>query len=150
MSLYNILVFIHVVSAIVGMGPSFVMTRMIANVKTMSELKFGFRARQIIHLFIAVGGTLLLATGIMMGIMRPVLFQQVWYTGSLILYLIILALGPTVLVPVTKPIKQIIANHQGEKIPEEYFPLAKRLFFIERITNILIATIIILMILKPF
>lgn len=150
MSFYNILVFIHIVSAIVGMGPSFVMTRVIAKVDTMSELRYGFKMRKIMHTFIMVGGTLLLTTGLIMGIMRPYLFGQVWYTGSLILYLVILAAGPIWLRPVTKPIKDILNNHKEDAIPAEYFPLAKRLFFVERITNTLIATIIILMILKPF
>lgn len=150
MSFYNILVFIHIVSAIVGMGPSFVMTRVIAKVDTMSELRYGFKMRKIMHTFIMVGGTLLLTTGLIMGIMRPYLFGQIWYTGSLILYLIILAAGPIWLRPVTKPIKEILNTYQGNEIPNEYYPLAKRLFFVERITNTLIATIIILMILKPF
>ena len=150
MSFYHILLFIHIISAIIGIGPGFVMTRVITNVETMSELRHGFKVRKKIHVFIMIGGTLLLTTGLIMGMMRPSLFREFWYTGSLTLYLIILAAGPLVLAPITKPIKEIMNRHKGDDIPTAYFPLAKRLFFVERITNIFIATIIILMILKPF
>ena|SRR5690625_378838 len=108
MSLYDMLVFVHVFSAILGLGPGFVMIYLVSRAKTMSEVKIGFKMRHRIHVFVMVGGTLLLLTGLGMGILRPYLWQQFWFTGSLTLYLIALGAGPMVLTPYTRPIKKLI------------------------------------------
>src|SRR5699024_5182018 len=94
--------------------------------------------------------TLLLVTGILMGMLNPSLFKQGWYVLSLILFLVALAFGPITLSPRSKPIKKMLAEYQGEEIPEKYYALSKELFFYERIENILFLIIIALMILKPF
>lgn len=137
-------------AAIIGMGPSFIMTFIVKRSQTITELRHAFYLRSKIHLFIMVGGTLLLITGLWMGYLNPVLFQHGWYVISILLYGITLAAGPILLGPSLKPIKELLANYQGEDIPETYNELAKRLYFFENITNILILTIIVLMILKPF
>jgi len=150
MSLYDILVVIHVFSAILGLGPGFVMIYIVTKAKTMTELRHAYVIRNRIHIFVMVGGTLLILTGIAMGIIRPYLFKQIWYVSSLLLFLIALGAGPTVLSPRSKPIKKLLKEHQGDEIPTHYYALAKQLFFYERITNIIFFIIILLMITKPF
>ncbi|MEI3604164.1 DUF2269 family protein [Pseudogracilibacillus sp. SE30717A] len=149
MSLYDVLITIHIFSAIVGLGPGFVMIYIVTKAETMTELRHAYKVRNRIHLFVMVGGTLLIITGIAMGLIRPYLFGQFWYFSSIILFLIALSAGPIVLAPNSKPIKKLLQQYEGEKIPETYYPLAKRLFFYERITNILFFIIILLMITKP-
>src|SRR5690625_4379102 len=97
MSLYDLLVVIHVFSAILGLGPGFVMIYIVTKARTMTELRHAYVIRNRIHIFVMVGGTLLLLTGISMGLIKPYLFKQIWFTGSLILFLIALGAGPTVL-----------------------------------------------------
>jgi uncharacterized membrane protein len=152
MTLYNILVFIHIFSAILGMGPGLVMTFVVtgSNPTTMSELRQSFKIRNTLHIFTMVGGILLLLTGLFMGFLRPFWFTQGWYLTSLTLYLIALAMGPFVLKPRSTPIKKMIAESESEEIPEKYQALSKDLFFYENITNVLFLVIIALMILKPF
>lgn len=150
MSLYNVLVIVHIFSAIIGIGPGFTLTFIAVKSNTMSELRHAYYLRNRIHLFIAVGGTLLLVTGLLMGLMNPALFMQGWYVVSLLLYFVTLAAGPMVLAPCLKPIKALLANEQGEEVPAEYHAYAKRLFRYERITNFIIIIIITLMITKPF
>lgn len=150
MSFYKLLVFIHIFSAILGLGPGFIMIYVVTKAKTMTELRHAYMIRNRIHIFVMVGGTLLLVTGVLMGIMNPYLFKQGWYVISLILFLIALAFGPIALSPRSKPIKKMLKEHQGDDIPEKYPTLAKNLFFYERIENILFLIIIALMILKPF
>src|SRR5699024_7650819 len=81
-------------------------------------------------IFVMVGGTLLLLTGIGMGLLRPALFQMFWYDASLVLFLLALAAGPVVLSPLSKPIKTLLYNYpEGEEvIPESYENLANQLF----------------------
>lgn len=150
MSFYKLLVFIHIFSAILGLGPGFIMIYVVTKAKTMTELRHAYLIRNRIHIFVMVGGTLLLVTGVLMGMINPYLFKQGWYVVSLILFLVALAFGPIALSPRSKPIKKMLKEHQGDDVPERYHILAKDLFFYERIENILFLIIIALMILKPF
>jgi|SRR5699024_246050 len=150
MSLYDLLLVVHIFSAILGLGPGFVMIYIVSEAKTMSQLKHAYDIRTRIHIFVMVGGTLLLITGLWMGFLRPYLWQEFWFVGSLILYLMALAAGPILLSPLSKPIKTMLNEHSGDDIPEQYTMTAKKLFFYERITNIIFLIIIALMITKPF
>lgn len=147
---YKLLVFIHVFSAILGLGPGFVMIYVVTKATTMTELRHAYVIRNRLHIFVMVGGTLLLITGLWMGALNPYLFRAGWYVTSLILFLIALSFGPTVLSPRSRPIKALLANHQGDKIPDEYYTLSRELFFYERIENVIFLVVIALMITKPF
>ncbi len=150
MTLYSFLLLIHVFSAILGLGPGFIMIYIVTKAKNMTELKHAYFIRNRVHVFVMVGGTLLLLTGLLMGFLNPGLFQAGWYITSLTLFLIALAFGPLILSPKSKPVKTLLKNYKGEKIPEEYYRLSKELFFYERIENVIFLIIIVLMILKPF
>jgi uncharacterized membrane protein len=147
---YKILVFIHIFSAILGMGPGFILTTVVKSGKNMTELRHSYRIRHKLHIFVMVGGTLLLITGLTMGFINPSLFRMGWYVTSLILFLAALAIGPIVLSPKSKPVKALLASHKGEDIPEEYWRLSKVLFRFENLENVIFLIIITLMILKPF
>lgn len=150
MIFYKILVLIHIFSAILGLGPGFIMIYVVTKSKTMTELRHAYMIRNRIHIFVMIGGTLLLVTGVLMGIINPYLFRQGWFMISLILFLIALAFGPIALSPRSKPIKKMLAEHEGDDIPAYYDGLAKNLFFYERMENMIFLIIIVLMILKPF
>lgn len=150
MSFYELLVLIHIFSAILGLGPGFVMIYIVTRASTMTELRHAYYIRNRVHLFVMVGGSLLLITGLWMGVINTSFFQQGWFITSLVLFLIALGAGPVVLSPRSKPIKALLVKHKGEDIPTEYYDLAKKLFLYERMTNVIFLIIIALMILKPF
>ncbi len=147
---YRILVFIHIFSAILGMGPGFILTTVVKSGDTMTELRHSYAIRHRLHIFVMVGGILLLVSGLLMGAINPYLFTMGWYVTSLLLFLVALAMGPFALTPKSKPVKVLLESHQGEDIPAEYYPLAKALFRVEHIENTIFLIIIALMILKPF
>lgn len=118
--------------------------------KNMTEVRHAFYLRNRIHIFVMIGGILLLVTGLLMGFLNPALLKQGWYFTSLVLFLITLASGPFVLKPLLKPIQRILTEHEGEEIPQEYYKYANRLFLSEHILNLILFAIIVLMILKPF
>ncbi|MFC6332845.1 DUF2269 family protein [Paenibacillus septentrionalis] len=148
--MYHVLVFVHIVSAIIGMGPGFILTYIVTKASTMSELRHVYYIRHRIHILVMVGGSLLLISGLLMGILRPYLFTSGWYITSLILFIIALAIGPLVLSPHSRPIKRLLNEHVGEHIPEQYYTLSRKLFFYERIEHAIFLVIIVLMITKPF
>ena len=152
MSFYEILIFIHIFSAILGMGPGMFMTAVVTLSKptNMTELKHAFAIRNSLHSFTMIGGALLLLTGLIMGFMNTNLFTQGWYVISLILFLIALAFGPLLLKPRSKPIKQLFVDVEGEAIPKVYDELSRELFKYERIENVIFLIIIAMMIIKPF
>lgn len=150
MTLYQFLVFIHIFSAILGVGPGFILTFIVTKSTTMAELRHAFSIRGRLHIFVMVGGILLLVTGLWMGLINTGLFHQGWYVLSLLLFFVVLGAGPIVLSPLSKPIKTILKEHKGESIPKQYKELSKKLFFYEHITNIILFIIIVLMVLKPF
>jgi uncharacterized membrane protein len=147
---YQVLVVIHVFSAILGMGPGFILTTVVKKGNTMTELRHSYAIRNTLHIFVMIGGILLLITGLTMGSINPSLFKMGWYVTSLALFLAALAMGPLVLSPRSKPIKVLLQSHQGDDIPEEYNRLSKQLFYYEHLENIIFLIIIALMILKPF
>jgi uncharacterized membrane protein len=149
-SFYKIIVVIHIFSAIIGMGPGFILTTVVKSGNNMTELRHSYRLRHKLHIFVMAGGTLLLITGLTMGFLNPSLFRMGWYVTSLILFLAALAIGPLVLSPRSKPVKALLAEHQGEEIPEEYWHLSRILFRYEYLENVIFIIIITLMILKPF
>lgn len=147
---YKILIFIHIISAILGMGPGFVLSMIPKTAKTMTELRNAYLIKHRVHIMVMIGGLLLIGSGLLMGLMNPSLFRSGWYIVSLILFLIGLAMGPILLAPLSKPIKAILASHKGDNIPEEYIRLSKKLDLCENIANTIFFIIIVLMILKPF
>jgi uncharacterized membrane protein len=150
MTVYEVFVFVHIFSAIVGMGPGLFMILPVKRAQMMTELRYGYVIRDRLHWFVMIGGTLLLVTGLLIGLLQPFLFSQGWFLLSLLLFLVALAFGPFVLSPRSKPIKKLLNEYEKEEIPDEYDQLAAKLFFYERIINSLFLIIIVLMITKPF
>ncbi len=147
---YRIVLLVHVFSAILGLGPGFIMIYIVTKATTMTELRHAYLIRNRLHIFVMVGGTLLIITGLIMGTMNNYLFHMGWYVTSLSLFLIALAFGPLVLSPRSKPIKAFLKSHTDDDIPKKYYHLAKKLFFYERIENVIFLIIIVLMVVKPF
>src|SRR5690625_6970270 len=111
MTFYNLLIFIHIFSAILGLGPGFVMIYIVTKASTMTELRHAYFIRNRIHIFVMVGGSLLLITGLLMGYLNPSLFTQGWYVVSVILFLFCLAVGPIVFMQNSELIKILIQYH---------------------------------------
>ncbi|MFC4617702.1 DUF2269 family protein [Camelliibacillus cellulosilyticus] len=148
--LYTVLVVIHVFSAIIGLGPGFSFIFIKRSAKSLPELKQAYQLTRLLHRFVMVGGFLLLATGLAMGAIQPRLFHMGWYCASLALFILALAMGPLVLTPRTKRIRQLLTEAEGDRIPEAYERLAKEQRRYEWLLNTFFLVIIFLMITKPF
>lgn len=150
MTLYSLLLFIHISSAILGIGPGFAMIFVTKNARNMTELRYAYLIRKKLHNCVMVGGILLLLTGLTMGALSPVWFRSGWYVASLLLFLVALAMGTIVLSPRSKKIKELLQQHTGDEIPDEYVRLVRNTFLFEWIENSIVLVIIVLMITKPF
>ncbi|HNA94250.1 MAG TPA: DUF2269 family protein, partial [Saprospiraceae bacterium] len=91
MGLYKFVLLVHVLSAILGLGPGFIMIYVVTRATNMTELRHAYLIRNRLHIFVMVGGSLLLLSGLLMGLMHPYLWQMKWYVLSLVLFLVALA-----------------------------------------------------------
>src|SRR5690625_5869119 len=93
MSLYQFLVIIHIISAIIGLGPGFIMTYIVTKAANMTELRHAYWLRKRIHIFVMICGTTLMVTGLWIGMINPSLFLLGWYVVSIVIYLVVICGG---------------------------------------------------------
>lgn len=148
--IYNFLLLIHVLAAIIGVGAAFAFPIIMSAFKNLSQLKFTLGIMKKLDLLPKVGGLILLITGLIMGFMNPTYFTNVWFTGSLVLYIIIETLMIGIVDRKLKPVVPIVMNAEGEEIPNEFEDFSKATAPIQMTVHGLALIIIILMTVKPF
>lgn len=145
----KILVLIHVLAAIIGIGPAFVLPVISHSARTSSQLRFVYHLNDKINKFPKVGGITLLVTGILLMILDHTGFTKMWLNVSLVLFVIIEILIIGFLDPAMKSASKFLKKNKGEGIPEGYLPMASRINVLNRIVHILTVLIIILMVIRP-
>ena len=150
MFLYNLVLLVHVLSAIFALGPGLVLKFVFKNAKTITDLKNAQQIRGQVLKIIMVCGASLFLTGLILGFMNTALFKMGWYHASLTLFLIATAIGPIFLAKKVKKIKAILQNATSEEIPVEYYELSKNVGMFINIQNSIYMLVLVLMVLKPF
>ena len=147
---YALLLLIHVLAAIIGVGASFIFPILMSAFQNLSQLKFILGIMKKLELYPKIGGVVLLVTGFIMGFMSPTYFTHVWFTGSLVLYIIIETLMIGIVDRKLKPVVPIVMNAEGEEIPNEFKDFSKSTTSIQMLVHVLALIIITLMTVKPF
>lgn len=150
MTFYTVLLVVHIISAVVGLGATFGMPVLMGSVKNVNQARFAASVSHGIEKMAKIGSITLLVTGIIMGILDTGLFKQVWYITSIVIYVAVQPIAAGMLPKKAKLQLQTLENHEGEGLPEEYIKIAKQAI---PLNNILFASAIILIILmttKPF
>ncbi len=148
--LYSILLLIHVLAAIIGLGVTFAFPVIANSAKNLQELKHTLTLMKRLEKFPQIGGVLLLVTGLTMGIITPTYFTKVWFVGSIALYILIESLIYFVIGSKMKKVVPLVMSAEGEEIPYEYEVVAKSTAPIHMVTIIGGLIIIVLMSAKPF
>ncbi|MBT2685934.1 DUF2269 family protein [Bacillus sp. ISL-37] len=151
MTLYGLLVLVHIIAAVVGLGASFGMPVVAKfGAKSVTNAKVCFEINKKIEIFAKVGSLTLLASGILMAIVNPVLWSQGWFIGSLIIYVLI---QPVVAAMLPKTIEKqvdIVMNSGDGELPAEYHQLDKKVAKLNAIAHVAAVVLIVLMSTKPF
>lgn len=150
MSFYGIIVFIHIIAAVCGLGATFALPVLMSRPKTVSHALFAFTVNTGIEKLAKIGSLTLLATGLALGALNPGLFSQIWYIASIIIYI---AVQPVVAVMLPRKLaeqKQILENHKGDELPESYHLINKKMAPYNNFTYAAAVVLIALMVLKPF
>lgn len=148
-SIEKLLVLIHVLAAIIGIGPAFVLPLITHSAKTISQLRFVYHLSDKINKFPKAGGITLLVTGILLMLVDHTGFSKMWLNISIVLFIIIEILIIGFMEPAMKRASKLIRQHRGEGIPQGYLPLAGTINTLNRLVHLLTVLIIILMVIRP-
>ncbi|RJR05568.1 DUF2269 family protein [Candidatus Parcubacteria bacterium] len=150
MSLYGLLLLIHIIAAVVGLGSTFAMPVLMSTAKTVTQAKFSHSVAGGIEKFAKIGSITLLLTGIAMGAVSPYLFKEIWFIASLVIYVLVQPIVAGILPKKNNLQIQILEKANGEELPTEYQQISKQLIPINNIVHISAIILIILMTIKPF
>jgi uncharacterized membrane protein len=151
MTLYGLLVLVHVIAAVVGLGASFGMPVVAKfGAKSVTNAKVCFEINKQIEKFAKIGSLTLLASGILMAVVNPSLWTEGWFISSIVIYILI---QPIVAAMIPKTIEkqvEIVMKSDGEELPAEYQHLDKKVAKLNGVAHVAAVVLIILMSTKPF
>ena len=150
MSFYGIIVLIHVLGAVCGIGASFASPLLLNRAKTAKQAEFALHVNHAIDKVVVIGTFTLLGTGLIMGALNPNLFTQGWYITSLILFVTILPVAGVIVPKKVAQQVEILKNHNGNELPSAYIQIKKQMDPFNRYTYIATVMIILFMVTKPF
>lgn len=150
MTFYGVLVLIHVLAAVIGMGPSFVFPVIQSFGTTKDSLQLINKIMEKAEKVVTIGSIVLLVTGLTMGALNPSLFTKVWYLASIILYFVAHYLSVGFSGKRTKKAVSLLSVHKGEDIPNEVIALNKTVGMAGMGSALIAIVMIILMSVKPF
>jgi uncharacterized membrane protein len=145
----GILVVLHVLAAIVGIGPAFILPLLGKSAKSGSQLRFVFGIIQKVNNFPKIGGITLLVTGILLMVVSKIGFSLMWLNLSLLLFVIIEVIIIGFIEPRMKKVARLIMTSEGDSIPTGFADSMKRIAPLEGTVHLLTFLIIILMVVKP-
>jgi hypothetical protein len=147
------LVLIHVLSAIIGIGPTFAFHILLRKNQSVPELRSSFKTISVLLLFPKVLGTLAVVSGLVLFFVGSYgSFTQLWAIGSLILYILtqIIVIGffgrlsPHLEKWLVSPASQSL-----QALPEEQIKIQNKLSNHLNVVSLLAIVLFIFMILKP-
>lgn len=147
--IYSLLVFIHIFSAILSVGPLFLMNWILRSAKNVNELKYAHQTVNKISGVAHVSLLILLPTGLLLGMIHPSLFKMIWYDASLALFIVYGVYSHLVVDRKSKALHENIMAYTDQQIPQQYTTKFRELVSYERIGKMITAVIVFLMVLKP-
>jgi len=150
MTIYSVVLVIHIIAAVCGLGAAFANPSIMKKGTTVAGAKQALETAKAVEKYAKVGSITLLLTGLLLGVLNTSLFTQGWYITALVLYL---AVQPIVAYMIPKKVGQIneiIEKQETNELPQEFFPLAMQIGKLDNIARTSVIVLIVLMSLKPF
>ncbi len=149
----KILVLVHVLAAVIGVGPTYFLHVLFRKNQDIGELRYAILLGKKLELFPKVGGTLAVLSGLLLfftGNYGP--FSQPWLLGSLVLYILIQVVMIGMVTPKIGELARWLFNPENiivttlPKDQEELYIKVRRLLYAATYMG---TVLFILMILKP-
>lgn len=152
MDLFGLLLVLHILASIAIIGPAFVMPIIRRSARTVGQLHFTFGITTKLAIMPKIGGAVLILTGVWLMIITKMGLSQIWLNVSILLSLLMVVMIDGWIEPRMKKIIKIISESQdqGNDIPSEFGRLIKKIVPIETAAQLLMISILVLMVVKPF
>lgn len=153
MTWLSLLILVHVLSAIIGVGPTFFGHYLFREKQNMKQLRASLSVAQAMTLFPKIGGSIALISGIALvtlGNYGP--FMVLWQFGSLVVYFIIQIIAIEFLAPAGANLGKLVFNpafDSAEELNEEQKAALKKASSLSYTTSFFGIVLFIFMILKP-
>jgi uncharacterized membrane protein len=149
----EVLILVHVLSAIIGIGPTFFSHVLLRKNQSLEELRASLRLAGRLELFPKIGGSLALVTGlVLVWIGEYGKFAQSWIIGALVAYACIQILVIGVIAPRQKKLASWvmdIANRNEKTFPEDQRRLFVNVSNLYYAPTVLGVVLFVLMIIRP-
>jgi hypothetical protein len=147
------LVLVHVLSAIIGIGPTYAFLIIFRKNQSAPELKFSLKMGKILELFPKILGSLAVVTGLTLFFVGEYgAFTQLWLVGSLALFVIVqvivIAIAPRWINSLTKWVEDP-ANQTFQALPSPQASQLSKALNSSRLASFIGLVLLIFMILKP-
>ncbi|WP_247740879.1 DUF2269 family protein [Cohnella sp. LGH] len=147
------LVLIHVLSAIMGIGPTFFGHVLVRFNQTPEQLRHSLKLAGRLDFFPKVGGSLAVITGILLIVLNDYgTFTQLWLVGSLVLYVLIQIVVIGFVAPSQKRLAQWVfdeANLNKSELPWEQRRILAKANSMLYVASSMGLVLFVFMILKP-
>jgi uncharacterized membrane protein len=147
------LILIHVLSAIIGVGPTFFSHVLFRKNQTVKELKSSLALGKHLEKFPKIGGSIAVLTGILLIFLNDYgSFMKLWLIGSLAIYICIQIIVIGFGAPASKKLVQWVFNPENdhhEEIPQEQKQILAKVSNIFYVASSLGVLLFIFMIVKP-
>lgn len=147
---YAILVLIHVVAAVCGLGSTFALPILMSRPKTAQQALFAFHVNEGVEKLAKIGSLTLLITGLLLGVLQPFLFTKIWYIASIILFIAVQPIVAFILPKKMAEQKQSLIDYKGEELPESYLLIGRKMAPYNGFLHTAAVLLIVLMVTKPF
>jgi uncharacterized membrane protein len=149
-SLFGVLLVLHVLGATVMAGLMFITPIIRSSARTAGQLRFVFHVTHKLKQLPLIGGAVLLITGIWLMIISKTGVSQMWLDLSILLLILMVVIINAAIEPRMKKIIDMVASGHGEDLPSEYRPSMKKIMPWESAAQLLMVAVFVLMVMKPF
>lgn len=147
------LILLHVLSAIVGVGPTFFGHVLSRKNQTVEELRHAAKLGKILDFFPKIGGTIALLSGLALFFIGNYgSFLQLWLIGSLVLYVIIQIIVIGFILPRQKKLANWLFSPENEKetvLPDDIKNVQSQINTLFYVASFFGVLLFIFMIMKP-
>ncbi|MCD5324216.1 MULTISPECIES: DUF2269 family protein [Pontibacillus] len=150
MTFYGIILVIHIIAAVCGLGATFALPALMGSPKTVAQAKFAHNVAEKVEKFAKIGSITLLLTGLALGALNTYLFTEIWFLASLVIYVLVQPIVAGIVPKKTARQVEILESSTDKELPEEYNNIGKALVPINMIAQVSAVVLIVLMTLKPF
>ena len=151
MNVYEWILLVHILGAVIGLGSTFALPVIMKSPKTVAQAQFSFQIAGGVEKLAKIGSLSLLATGIILGILTPYLFKETWYIASIVIYIAVQPIIAGILPKKMAAQVAILDSHNDDdELPESYKVISKEMAPYNGIMHASAVVLIVLMTIKPF